>query len=91
VRFEWDSAKAVENLRKHGVSFPEASTVFADPLSWTYPDPDHSDREERSVTIGVSVRGVVLVIGHTDEEEAIRIITARRATNHERRFYETQR
>jgi uncharacterized DUF497 family protein len=91
VRFEWDSAKAVENLRKHGVSFPEASTVFADPLSWTYPDPDHSDREERSVTIGVSVRGVVLVIGHTDEEEAIRIITARRVTNQERRFYDTQR
>jgi uncharacterized DUF497 family protein len=91
VRFEWDEAKAAENLRKHGISFPEASTVFADPLSWTYPDPDHSDREERYLTIGLSARRAVVIIGHADEGDTVRIITARRATNHERGFYEAQR
>ena len=87
--FEWDSAKAEKNLAKHGVSFPEAATVFGDPLSMTYPDPDHSIREQRFITIGCSQDGRVLLVAHTDRAERIRIISARKATPRERKHYET--
>ena len=88
MRFEWDAAKAAGNLRKHGISFDEASTVFADNLSATARDPDHSHGELRMLTFGMSSAGRVLVVSHTDHGEAVRIISARPATRHERKTYE---
>jgi uncharacterized protein len=88
IKFEWDKRKAQQNLRKHQVDFTEASTVFADTLSITIPDPDHSEDEERWVTIGLSNRQRLLVVVHTEEEETIRIISARTADRLERRKYE---
>ena len=88
MRFEWDAAKAKANLRKHGVSFEEASTVFYDELTMTGADPDHSVGEARFVTFGVSSERRLLVVSHADRGEAIRIISARKATPPERRIYE---
>jgi uncharacterized protein len=88
VVFVWDPRKAAANLRKHGIDFREAVTVLDDTLSTTFPDIDHSGLEHRYLTIGVSSRKRVLVVAHTEENELIRIITARRATRHERKFYE---
>ncbi len=87
MQFEWDRAKAVANLRKHRVSFQEASTVLFDPLSTTFPDPA-SEGEQRFVTIGTSALGQLLVVAHTDRDGTIRLISARRATRRERGFYE---
>ena len=86
--FTWDPAKAAANLRKHGVSFEEAATAFGDPHSITIPDPDHSAAERRFILIGASDRDVLVVVSHTERGETIRIISARRATRHERAFYE---
>ena len=88
IRFEWDARKARRNRLKHGIDFDEASTVFADALSITVPDPDHSDDEERSVTLGVSHRHRLLVVVHVDHAETTRIISARPADRTERRDYE---
>lgn len=88
MRFVWDPAKAAGNLRKHNVTFEEASSVFADPLSATGADPEHSEGEVRWVTFGVSTRGRLLVVAHADEGDIIRIISARVATRAERRIYE---
>ena len=88
MRFEWNTQKAVRNLRKHGVSFDEASTVFFDPLSATGDDPDHSLEERRFVTFGMSSSGRLLVVTHSEQYDAIRIITARLATRTERKLYE---
>ena len=88
MRFEWNALKAARNLRKHGVSFDEASSVFFDPLSATGDDPDHSLEERRFVTFGVSSSGRLLVVTHTEQYDAIRIITARMATRTERKLYE---
>jgi len=90
LQFEWDSAKGVENLTKHGVSFQEAATVFRDPLSATGADPDHSIGEERFITFGVSTSGRLLVVAHTEDGDTIRIITARPATAAERKIYEEE-
>ena len=88
MRFEWDAAKAAENLAKHGVSFQEATSVFRDALATTALDLDHSFDEERFVTFGVSTRGRLLAIAHTDRGDTIRIISARRVTSAERTMYE---
>ncbi|WP_017715647.1 BrnT family toxin [Kamptonema formosum] len=88
MEFEWDPNKAELNLEKHGVSFQEAATVFNDPLSATFPDPDHSARESRYIIIGRSRLGQLLVVAHTDRGEKVRIISARKATRNEKRFYE---
>jgi len=88
VHFEWDRAKAEDNIAKHGVSFGEATTALRDPLSTTGVDPDHSFGEERFITFGVSTRGRLLVVAHTDHEDIIRIISAREATRTEREIYE---
>lgn len=89
MRFYWDEEKAAANLAKHGVSFNEAATVFGDSLSWAYSDPDHSEFEQRWVTIGLSEDHRILVVSHTEEhEESVRILSARQATRKERRFYE---
>ena len=86
--FEWDDAKAEVNERKHGVSFTEAMTVFADTLSLTGFDPDHSEDEDRYITLGLSVAGRLLLVSHTDRGEKVRIISARKASRRERRDYE---
>ena len=88
MNFEWNPLKAEINLKKHQVSFEEAATVFNDPLSVTFPDPDHSVGEDRYLIIGLSVAYKVLVISHTYRDDTIRIISAREATNQEKRFYE---
>ena len=88
LTFEWDSEKDEANLKKHGVSFSEAATVFADPLTITISDPEHSVGEERYVTVGLSYRQRVLVVAHRDDDDRIRIITARLATRRERKDYE---
>ena len=86
--FEWDPNKARNNLIKHGISFDEASSVFQDPLSITINDPLHSDDEERLVLIGCSCKKRLLVIVHTEQDDRIRIISARPATKTERLHYE---
>ena len=87
-RFEWDDAKAAANLRKHGVPFEEAASVFSDPLAYTFDDPDHSVGEQRLLTFGFSQSERLLAVVHADRGRAIRIISARRATRHERGIYE---
>ena len=90
MRFKWESLKASKNLRKHKVSFNEASSIFFDPLSATFDDPDHSYGEQRFITIGKSISNKILVVAHKDEEDSIRIISARVATAHERNQYENK-
>lgn len=87
--FEWDTYKAKGNFQKHKVSFEEARTVFNDPFTITFPDPEHSDRENRYITIGTSARARVLLVVHTDRRgNTIRIISCRKAKPLERRRYE---
>jgi uncharacterized DUF497 family protein len=88
VTFAWDPKKALANFRKHRVDFREAATVFADPLSVTFPDEEHSVSERRFLIVGASVRNRVLVVSHVEVEGGIRIISARTATQRERTFYE---
>jgi uncharacterized DUF497 family protein len=88
LTFEWDSRKARSNLAKHGVGFQEASTIFGDPLSLTIPDPEHSLSEKRYITVGRAFSGKLLVVVHTERGDNIRIISARRASRRERKFYE---
>lgn len=88
MKFEWDKRKAVSNIKKHGVPFEEASTVFGDPLSLTIQDPIHSNKEERYVTIGLSAKFRIIVVIHTDRGDNIRIISARLATKEEKNNYE---
>jgi uncharacterized DUF497 family protein len=88
MEFEWNSDKASRNIKKHGVSFNEAASVFADPLGMDFPDPQHSLGESRYVMIGLSEWGRLLVVAHTERGDRIRIISARRATSQEQRFYE---
>ena len=85
--FEWNAAKAKSNFEKHRVLFEEASTVFDDPLSRTIADFDHSEDEQRFITLGESRSGKLLVVCHCDREERIRIISAREAEKHERGNY----
>ena len=91
VLLEWEPRKARANLAKHGVDFHEAGTVWDDPLATTFPDPEHSIEEPRLTTIGASVSGRILVVAHTDRGRAIRVISARRATPRERKFYAESR
>jgi uncharacterized protein len=86
--FEWDRGKNLANLRKHGVSFREATTVFGDPLSMTIPDPRHSRSEARFIDLGLSHKHRILVVSYTERRGRIRIISARPATRAERREYE---
>ena len=86
--FEWDDEKAATNLRKHGVSFEEASTVFDDGLMVTEADWFHSNEEDRYVSIGLSLQGRVLLVSYTERVRAIRIISARGATAREKQSYE---
>ena len=87
-RFEWDPEKARANLRKHGVSFEEAASMFGDWLHITRFDPQHSTDEDRFATIGMSTRNRLLVVIHTDREDRVRIISARPANRLEKETYE---
>lgn len=86
--FEWDENKAQNNIKKHGISFEEASTVFGDSLSLTISDPLHSMNEERFIIIGMSHQNRLLIVVHTERSDTIRIINARLTTRRERRYYE---
>ncbi len=88
LEFEWHEAKANDNIRKHGVSFDEAKTVFNDPFSITVADPKHSIDEDRFIDIGLSATGQLLVVAYTERGTNIRLISCRRATKAERRIYE---
>jgi len=88
MKFEWDTAKAVSNIRKHGVSFDEAGSVFLDRLAVSGPDPDHSIEESRHITFAMSRLGRLLAVSHTYRPGVIRIISARRVTRAERKIYE---
>lgn len=88
LTIEWDSEKARSNIRKHRVSFEEASTVFGDPLSLTIPDPGHSQAEGRFLDIGLSRSGRLLVVSYTERGSRLRLISARRPTRRETRKYE---
>ena len=89
LRFEWDPAKAASNLRKHGVSFEDAQTVFADEHGLLLDDPDHSAAEERFILLGLSAAEGVLVVVHCyrRHRDVIRLISARRASRRERERY----
>ena len=89
IRFEWDRKKAALNRRKHGVSFEEAQTVFYDENAIEFFDPDHSDREDRFIMLGLSFKLRLLVVCHCvrEAQSVIRIISARRATRHEANTY----
>ena len=86
--YEWDGEKARANVRKHGVSFEEAATIFLDRSALTFPDPDHSVSEEREITIGHSVGHQVVFVSHCPRGNRVGIISARKATKRERRQYE---
>ncbi len=89
MRFEWDPAKTVSNIRKHGVSFDEAVTVFKDPLAFIFDDTAHSEQEHREIIIGMStVRRMLLVCFVERVEDTVRIISARPATRQEMKDYE---
>jgi hypothetical protein len=88
LKFEWNPNKAKKNIEKHGVSFDEAATVFSDPLSMTYDDPDHSYDENRYIIIGLSDLGRLLFVSHAETDNIIRIISARQLTRKERKQYE---
>ena len=92
--FEWDPAKAASNLRKHQVSFQLAATVFQDQFMWSIPDEDHSDQEDRWITMGIARNGQLLAVSHTEastdgDTTSVRIISARPASPKERRQYES--
>lgn len=86
-RFEWDYRKAERNVQKHGISFEEAVSVFADPMALTFSDSDHSEMEDRSRTYGMSNMGRLLVVVHTERRNNVRIISARKATRYEKTIY----
>lgn len=88
MKFEWDPEKSEANLKKHGISFHDAATIFGDPLALTFNDPDHSIGEHRLLTFGYSRMGQLLVVVHTERRATTRIISARRATRQERKIYE---
>lgn len=88
MNFEWDENKAASNLKKHGVSFDEAKTVFDDPLYIDFYDPDHSDGEDRYIMMGMSLQNRLLLVAYTERGDAIRLISARETTQTEQKLYE---
>ncbi len=89
LRFEWDSSKSKSNLKKHGISFEEATTCFYDPMHVLIDDPDSAAHEERLILIGTSNKSKLLVVVHLSmDQDGIRIISARKATKKERKQYE---
>ena len=91
MEFEWDPRKNEANIRKHGVAFSEAATVFGDVLSITVPDPDHSQEEDRYIITGVSGQNRLMMVAHLERGERIRLISARELNRSEKRDYEENR
>ncbi|AHJ12576.1 BrnT family toxin [Sulfurospirillum multivorans] len=91
MKFEWDNQKALSNIKKHGISFEEASTAFGDFLSIVIEDPMHSKNENRFILIGRSIEANTLVVVHIEKSDVIRIISARKATKNEQKAYEEQK
>jgi len=91
MKFEWNINKAVKNLRKHGVSFSEAATVFGDDLAAIIADPDHSFDEDRYIVIGLSNHRRLLLVAYTERDDTIRIISARELTLAEQKAYEEKK
>lgn len=89
--YEWDPQKAARNIQKHEVSFDEASSVFDDPFFITVLDEEHSSDEERYITVGLSDKNRLLLVAHAERNNRIRIISARRATKNEEKFYQETR
>jgi hypothetical protein len=89
IRFDWDSNKNLANVKKHKISFEEAKTVFFDENARVIPDPEHSDTEERFIILGISHKLKLLIVVHTYRENdgVIRIISARKATKSESKYY----
>jgi hypothetical protein len=90
LKFEWDEDKGKLNQKKHGVYFEEAASIFNDPLSIDFDDPEHSLGENRYIIIGLSNQGRYLFVSHTDRDDKIRLISARLVTPKERRYYERE-
>jgi uncharacterized protein len=88
LHFEWDPKKAESNLQKHQVGFDEAASIFDAPLFITFLDEEHSSSEERYTTIGLSNKNRMVIVAHTERNENIRIISARKATQNEEKFYQ---
>ena len=88
MEFEWDNGKAAKNLKKHGVSFREAASVFGDPLAITFDDPDHSIGEHKLLTFGSTRTGKMVIVSHTQRNGSMRIISTRLMEKHERSIYE---
>ena len=89
MKFSWDPRKADSNLRKHGVAFDEAITVFSDPLAYIFDDEEHSEDEHREIIIGYSALTRLLLVCFVERnDDTIRLISARRATKAETRDYE---
>ncbi len=88
IQFTWDFTKARANRQKHGVSFQEAVTMFADPLARVHDDPGHSGHERREIIVGHSAAGRLLLVSFTQRGQLVRLISARRATRHEHEDYE---
>lgn len=88
--FEWDPDKAASNLKDHGISFDEATTVFGDPLALNMPDPDHSQGEQRFLVLGMSSQSRLIVVAYAERPPHTRIISARLVTPKERRQYENE-
>jgi len=88
MEFAWDAKKAQANYRKHGISFPEAGTVFGDPLAITFDDPEHSIAELRLLTFGTTRTGKLVIVSHAERSGSMRIISARLMTKEERKIYE---
>lgn len=87
TKFDWDTSKAKRNFQKHAVAFEEACTIFDDPQFITFLDEEHSIDEERYITIGLSEKHRLLMVAHTERKDNVRIISARKATKHEEKFY----
>lgn len=90
MNFEWHSEKAASNFKKHKIEFEEARTSFDDPLFIAFEDPDHSVEENRFILMGESLEGRLLVVCYTMRGDIIRLISARKATRAERRYYEEE-
>ncbi len=88
MKFEWDPKKATANVKKHGVTFQEAATIFGDPLAITFDDPDHSMSENQYITFGLSLQKRLIVVSHTERGDQTRVINARLMDRKERRIYE---
>ena len=88
MKLDWEPSKAAANLRKRGVSFQEAGTVFGDPMALTFDDPDHSLGEARFLTFGISRAHKLLIFSYTERGDVTRIISARKMSRQERDIYE---